>query len=329
MSNHSLPASLPSFNYLDDPNPLDAPKRVNPHKYRSTKAFFSRILSNDQKLQDLKIVADHSDKEQQKYPKNLTRQLHSEKERDTPNHSKGITTATDYNSYTKKRILSPWCEDDPESLKRLRKRIKSAPVLLNCPASQHKPRYRLSRSNTALTILKEFDQERSTVTSRNGKRFKTKPMTDRYIAAYMHHQETANRAKRDQHVLNDHNAPPNRPKVLNDNDQTAGGEMVISSKHVPIVARSPCTISGRCSEILETPPQHVQTRSHDKEASVAVTKLSNTSRRLSGPKHYSPAGYLDTTGKYTHKQSSINGKSFTLPTLLINDVYKGRHYSET
>ena len=305
MSNLSLPASLPSINYIDDPNPLHAPKRENPHKYRSTKAFFSRILSSDQKLQDLKIAAEDSDQEQEKYPQKLVTQL-----LDAPGHNKGNTTTTDSNSSGNKRILSPWSEDDPESLKKLRKRIKSAPVVLNCPASQHKPRYRLSRSNTALTILKEFDRERSTVTSRNGKRFRTKPMIDRYVAAYMHHQETANRAKGDE--LN----APNRPKVLNGIDQTAGGD---------IVPRSASTISGRCSEIKEAPVQHV----HDKQASVAVTKLSNVSRRLSGPKHYSPAGYLDTTGKHAHKQSGVDEKHFTLPTLLINDIYKGRHFSET
>ena len=323
MSNLSLPASLPSINYLDDPNPLDAPKRENPHKYRSTKSFFFRISSSDQKLQDLKIVADDSDQEQQKYSQKLTRQL-----RDAPyhNNNKSNTTTTNSNSSAKKRIFSPWSKDDPESLKKLRKRIKSAPVVLNCPASQHKPRHRLSRSNTALTILKEFDQENSTVTNRNGKRFKTKPMIDRYVAAYMHHQETATRAKGDE--LHDYNAP-NSLKVQNDTGQTAGDDMVKSSKHIHIVPRSPSTISGRCSEILEVPVQHVPKRSHDKDASVAVTKLSNTSRRLSGPKHYSPAGYLDTTGKYAHKQSGIGEKPFTLPKLLINDIYKGRHYSET
>ena len=219
MSNHSLPANFPSFNYLDDPNPPDAPKGENPHKYRSTKAFFSRNCIQTKSCKTWKSLQTIVIRNNKSIPRIWQDNYILKKNEILP-----ITTKQRYDHRSQflqeKRIISPWCEDDPESLKILRKRIKSAPVVLNCPASQHKPRCRLSHSNTALTILKEFDQERSTVTSRNGKRFKTTPMTDRYIAAYMHHQETANRAKGDQHVLNDHNAPPNRPKVLPDNDHT-------------------------------------------------------------------------------------------------------------
>ena len=233
----------------------------------------------------------------------------------------------DFSTFTtSKRTICPWNEDDTEMLKRLRKRVKSAPIILNSPAFQHKPGLSLSRSNTFLTILDEFDLEMSPMTSGKGQKCKRKSMPDRYIKAYMHHKESA-RYSDDDHLQNLILGQIRSHDQIRPHDQADQRSSSI---------RRPLSSTFRCS------PRHVRpleimtsstTQDHyvgnhdiiEEVSSISVPKLVNPNHRYSGMKHYmySPAGYLKTNVETTEKVhcrhcSNVDRKS-RLPFLPGND----------
>ena len=270
----------------------------------------------------------------------ITRHGYQEQEQARRNHQRSRTKDTfEPISSGKRRILCPWNDDDSEKLQKFRKRVKSAPVVLNSPAIQHKPGFNLSRSRTTLSLLNEFDLERSTVTQRKGQKFMQRSMPDRYMQAYIHHQQNTKKIENDKinnrlnsgklsfpeqgdinQIDRDKIKPPDlaRPQ-----DQSAPRSSRVLS---PLSGSSRSTLNkgSLCGNpgIEKSRTEIRNSAFQDETSSMSVTKLPVQSRRLSGPKLYSPAGFLDTTEKF-------HTKPHKLPTLLINDVYKGRNYSET
>ena len=325
----SLPASLP--NYTDDPNPLNSAKKANPHKYRSTKSFFSRILSSDLRIQDLNGSKGDPDQEQLKNSYGVTKHTYCEQEWAARRHLKSRTMGThdcDQSYSSKRRILCPWNDDDPEMLRRFRKRVKSAPVVLNSPAIQHKPGLNLSRSRTTLSILSEFDLERSAMTSRKCQKFKQKTMPGRYMQVYIQHQENAKGTENDkteERINNQMSRSTEQTGRIQTNKaeirssdlawpQDQSGERSQYLLHSLPTIQRPTSTKAPSVEILESQNKEFKSAKsafHNEISSVSVTKLAVQSCRLSGPKHYSPAGYLDTTEKFQNKPHK-------LPTILVN-----------
>ncbi len=299
-STMSLP--LTDVVFLNDPNPIDLTKQENAHKYGKTKSFHSRLLTSDQRLQYIQVMKDqfHSKKlrslntslgsDKNRWASYRVKRVKNTKKRDGRNSPSAVSS--------KKRLISPWVEDDPVKLENLEKRAQSAPVSVSNNACKGKPTPPgLSRANTILTLLDEFDLEKPVQLSHyRSHPNDRKPMPDRYIKAYLHHRDSMESgqglvAQRDSEHAE--RAPPSRGVCPNNNRPMTTERMW-----------PPTEQAGR----------HTFT----------VTKIPLDARKM-GPKQHSPAGYLrtltDTTEHKTKSAPSYHGNSLKskLPVIKINN----------